>query len=147
MGVMSILKHYKIAVAGLNAVVIGRSHIVGRPMAEMLTQADATVTICHSRTKDLKSYVAKADLVVAAAGRPRFLNACDFKAGAVVVDVGIHRLPAPDGSPKAQLCGDVDPTGGEGYLQAITPVPGGVGPMTIISLMENTLALAKAKVS
>jgi len=132
-GVIEILKYYKIAVAGKNAVVVGRSHIVGRPMAELLLQEDATVTICHSRTVGLQNYTKAADIVVVAAGRPGFLGAADFKQDAVVIDVGIHRTA--DG-----LCGDVRFS--ELNVQAATPVPGGVGPMTITMLLQNTLVLA-----
>jgi methylenetetrahydrofolate dehydrogenase (NADP+)/methenyltetrahydrofolate cyclohydrolase len=143
-GVMVILEHYGIKIAGQNAVVVGRSNIVGKPMAHLLVQADATVTICHSKTKNLHDYTSKADLVVVAAGRPEFLGAGDFKPGAVVIDVGMHRkAPGPDG--KAKLCGDVRLRELEGVLKAATPVPGGVGPMTITMLMENTLCLAKAR--
>lgn len=135
-GVMAILEHYKIPVAGKNAVVVGRSAIVGRPMAHLLTMADATVTLCHSKTKNLTDFTRKADLVVVAAGRPEFLGGTDFASSATVVDVGIHR---PEGR---GLCGDVRFK--ELKVAAATPVPGGVGPMTITMLLTNTLTLAKA---
>ena len=142
-GVMAILQHYKISVVGLEAVVVGRSHIVGRPMAHLLTDANATVTICHSKTKNLSEHTRRADLVVVAAGQPEFLGATDFKKGAVVIDVGIHRKSAPGG--KSLLCGDVRFKELEDIAKAATPVPGGVGPMTITMLLENTLTLAKAQ--
>lgn len=140
-GVMAILEHYKITVAGKTAVVVGRSNIVGKPMAHLLTQADATVTVCHSRTKDVSSHTKYADVVVVAAGRPRMLGKDDFKEGSIVIDVGIHRQPGSDG--KSKLCGDVRFEELEGWAQAATPVPGGVGPMTIAMLLENTLRLAE----
>lgn len=140
-GVMAILEHYHLPVSGLRAVVVGRSQIVGKPMAHLLSQADATVTICHSRTKDLRSHTREADLVVVAAGRPRMLGREDFKQGAIVVDVGIHRQPGAD--VRSQLCGDVRYEELEGWAKAATPVPGGVGPMTITMLLENVLRLAK----
>jgi methylenetetrahydrofolate dehydrogenase (NADP+)/methenyltetrahydrofolate cyclohydrolase len=139
-GVMVILQHYGINPAGLNAVVVGRSNIVGKPMAHLLTQADATVTICHSRTRDLREHTGRADLVVVAAGRPEMLGADDFAPGAVVIDVGIHRRAGADG--KSRLCGDVRFRELKGHVKAATPVPGGVGPMTITMLLENTLRLA-----
>ena len=135
-GVMEILKFYKIDVKGKNTVVIGRSQIVGKPMALLLLNADATVTICHSRTPDIQSFTKNADLVVVAAGRKHLLSAQDFKQGAIVIDVGMHR----DENNKLQ--GDVNPAGLESRVQAATPVPGGVGPMTIMMLMKNTLRLA-----
>lgn len=138
-GVMTLLAHYGIKLAGLKAVVIGRSNIVGKPMAHLLTQADATVTLCHSKTKNLKEYTSAADLVVVAAGQPRFLGREDFKKDSIVVDVGIHKV---DG----KICGDVRFEELQGWCQAATPVPGGVGPMTIVTLLENTLALAKLSV-
>jgi methylenetetrahydrofolate dehydrogenase (NADP+) / methenyltetrahydrofolate cyclohydrolase len=139
-GVMVILEHYKIPVSGRKAVVVGRSQIVGKPMAHLLTQADATVTVCHSKTKDLTAYTKEADIVVVAAGKPEMLGAGDFKKGAVVIDVGIHRKPTEGG--KAKLCGDVRLNELKDIISAGTPVPGGVGPMTITMLMENTLRLA-----
>lgn len=143
-GAMVILEHYKIPVAGKHAVVVGRSSIVGKPMANLLLQADATVTICHSRTPDLRAHTLKADIVVVAAGKPELLGAGDFKAGAIVIDVGIHRKAA-GASGKAKLCGDVRLKELEGLIAAGTPVPGGVGPMTITMLLENTLRLAEAR--
>jgi methylenetetrahydrofolate dehydrogenase (NADP+)/methenyltetrahydrofolate cyclohydrolase len=139
-GVMAILEHFKIPVAGRRAVVVGRSQIVGKPMAHLLLQADATVTICHSKTPDLREHTLLADLVVVAAGRPEFLGTKDFKKGAVVIDVGIHRQEIGG---KTRLCGDVRFNELEGHVAAATPVPGGVGPMTITMLLENTLVLAE----
>lgn len=132
-GVMRLLQHYGIAVAGKHAVVVGRSNIVGKPMSLLLLQADATVTIAHSRTADLADHVRRADIVVAAVGRPRFVPGDWIKPGAVVIDVGVNRQP--DGT----LCGDVDFTTAQKVAAFITPVPGGVGPMTIAMLMSNTL--------
>lgn len=140
-GVMVILEHYGIPVAGKNAVVVGRSNIVGKPMAHLLSQADATVTICHSKTKNLRDHLKKAEIVVVAAGRPEFLGKEDFAEGSVVIDVGIHRKPSADG--KSKLCGDVRFKELEGVVHAVTPVPGGVGPMTITMLLENTVRLAE----
>lgn len=140
-GVMAILKHFGILCEGLEAVVIGRSHIVGKPMAHLLTEANATVTVCHSKTKDLREHTRRADIVVVAAGKPEFLGEGDFKKGAVVIDVGIHRK-SMDG--KKKICGDVRLKELEGIIKAGTPVPGGVGPMTITMLLENTLKLAEA---
>ena len=131
-GVMQILRHYNISLEGKHAVVIGRSNIVGRPMAALLEQANCTVTICHSRTQNLPAYLRMADIVVAAVGIPRLVRGEWLKKDVVVIDVGINRLG--DGS----LCGDVDFETAKTVASAITPVPGGVGPTTIASLMENT---------
>jgi methylenetetrahydrofolate dehydrogenase (NADP+)/methenyltetrahydrofolate cyclohydrolase len=138
-GVMAILEHYKIPVEGANAVVVGRSAIVGKPMAHLLSQANATVTICHSKTKDLRSHLRSADIAVIAAGQPEFLGREDFGPQAVVIDVGIHRKIGADG--RNRLCGDVRFGELEGSVKAATPVPGGVGPMTITMLLENTIRL------
>ena len=139
LGVMEILKEYGIDVAGLNAVVIGRSNIVGKPMANLLLNASATVTVTHSKTKNLKEICKNADLIVAAIGKPFFLKADMVKDGAVVVDVGINRLD--DGT----LVGDVDFDEVAPKCSYITPVPGGVGPMTIAMLLNNTILAAQAK--
>ena len=144
-GVMAILEHYKIEVAGKNAVVVGRSNIVGKPMAQLLLEANATVTTAHSRTKDLARVTREADIVVVAAGQPRFLGREAFREGAVVIDVGMHR-PAT-GNFANKLCGDVRYEELGGWASAATPVPGGVGPMTIQMLMENTVRLAEMKFS
>ncbi|PRX26928.1 methylenetetrahydrofolate dehydrogenase (NADP+)/methenyltetrahydrofolate cyclohydrolase [Orenia metallireducens] len=131
-GIMEILHRYEIEVEGKNAVIIGRSNIVGKPMAQMLLQENATVTICHSRTKDLKEHTLKADILVAAVGRAEFVTADMVKKGAVIIDVGINRT-------ENGLLGDVEFKGVKEKAAAITPVPGGVGPMTIATLLKNTL--------
>ncbi|WP_103581420.1 bifunctional methylenetetrahydrofolate dehydrogenase/methenyltetrahydrofolate cyclohydrolase FolD [Campylobacter concisus] len=141
LGVMEILKEYGIDVAGLNAVVIGRSNIVGKPMANLLLNASATVTVTHSKTKNLKEICKNADLIVAAIGKPFFLKADMIKDGAVVIDVGINRLD--DG----RLVGDVDFDEVAPKCSYITPVPGGVGPMTIAMLLNNTILAAQAKIA
>ncbi len=130
--------------SGKNAVVIGRSNIVGKPMASLLLQANATVTVTHSRTKDLSKVVAGADIVVAAVGRPDMVKADWVKPGAIVIDVGINRVEKTvDGETKMVLTGDVDYDDVSKVAAAITPVPGGVGPMTITMLMANTLRSAR----
>lgn len=129
--------------SGLNAVVVGRSNIVGKPMANLLLAANCTVTIAHSRTKDLPGLCRTADILVAAVGRPEMIKGDWVKPGATVVDVGINRIPAPEkGEGKSRLVGDVDFAAAEKEAGAITPVPGGVGPMTIALLMANTLVSA-----
>lgn len=138
-GVMEILNHYQLKVDGLMAAVVGRSQIVGKPMAHLLTSANATVTLCHSHTKDLRSVLKNCDLVVVAAGKPEFLKKEDFKVGAIIIDVGIHRKGK-------QLVGDVDYESAHLVAGAITPVPGGVGPMTITMLLKNTVTLFKTHV-
>jgi methylenetetrahydrofolate dehydrogenase (NADP+)/methenyltetrahydrofolate cyclohydrolase len=137
-GIMTLLKEYKIPIAGARAVVVGRSIDVGRPMAALLLNADATVTICHSRTKNLAEELQRADILVSAIGKAHFIQPEMVKPGAVVIDVGINHL---DG----KLVGDVDYATVSGIASAITPVPGGVGPMTIATLMENTYRAAKVK--
>lgn len=136
-GMMKMLEYSSISVEGKHAVIIGRSNIVGKPIALMLLQKSATVTICHSKTKDLKAEVKRADIVVAAIGKPEFVTGDMLKEGAVVLDVGINRLES------GKLVGDVDFASAEKVASAITPVPGGVGPMTIAMLMYNTLESAK----
>jgi methylenetetrahydrofolate dehydrogenase (NADP+)/methenyltetrahydrofolate cyclohydrolase len=138
-GVMRLLSHSGIKVEGKRAVVVGRSNIVGRPMAMLLEAANATVTVAHSRTTDLPSLLRAADIVVAAVGRPEFLKGDWLSEGAVVIDVGINRLA--DG----RLVGDVDFESAVQRVAAITPVPGGVGPMTIAMLMENTVKAAELR--
>jgi len=135
-GVMEVLAYEGIEVEGKNCVVIGRSNIVGKPMNMLLLHKNGTVTICHSRTKNLKDVCKEADILVAAVGRPNFVTVDMVKEGAVVIDVGINRV---DG----KLCGDVDFENVKEKASAITPVPGGVGPMTIAMLMQNTLTAAK----
>lgn len=142
-GVMAILEHYKIPVAGKRVAVIGRSNIVGKPMAQLLMDADATVTLCHSRTKDLAHHTRDAEIVVVAAGKQRFVGREHFAKDVVVVDVGMHRPET--GEFAGKLLGDVRFEELEGLASAATPVPGGVGPMTIQMLMENTVTLAELR--
>ena len=130
-GIMQLLEEYKIEISGKDAVIIGRSNIVGKPMALMLIQKGATVQVCNSNTKDLRKKLNKADIIIVAAGVPKLLKKEDVKEGAVVIDVGINRV---DG----EICGDVDYEGVAEKTSYITPVPGGVGPMTIASLIKNT---------
>ena len=137
-GIMTLLKEYKIPIAGARAVVVGRSIDVGRPMAALLLNADATVTICHSRTKNLAEELQRADILVSAIGKAHFIQPEMVKPGAVVIDVGINHL---DG----KLVGDVDYATVSGIASAITPVPGGVGPMTIALLLRNTLTACRAR--
>ncbi len=130
--------------SGLNAVIIGRSNIVGKPMASLLLKANATVTICHSRTKDLPAVARQADILVAAVGRPNMVKGDWIKPGAVVIDVGINRIEVDvNGEVKSKLTGDVDFAEANSVASAITPVPGGVGPMTIAMLMSNTFTSAQ----
>jgi methylenetetrahydrofolate dehydrogenase (NADP+)/methenyltetrahydrofolate cyclohydrolase len=146
-GIMELLKRYNIETKGKHAVVIGRSNIVGRPMSILLSQkgvfADATVTVCHSRTANLKELCLEADIIVAALGKPKFLKADMVKQGTVIIDVGTTRVDAPDTKRGWQLIGDVDFENIAPKCSYITPVPGGVGPMTIISLLQNTLKAVK----
>lgn len=136
-GIMEMLRYEKIDVQGKECVVIGRSNIVGKPMAMLLLHRNGTVTICHSKTKNLAAVCRRADILVAAVGRPNFVTADMVKEGAVVIDVGINRTP------EGKLCGDVDFENVRQKASYITPVPGGVGPMTIATLMKNTLTAAK----
>ena len=136
LGVMKLLELEGVSLAGKNAVVLGRSDTVGKPMAMLLLNANATVTICHSKTENVKEICKKADVIVAAVGRPRFVTEDMVKDGAVVIDVGINRLE--DGT----LCGDVDFENVAPKTALITPVPGGVGPMTIAMLLSNTYTVA-----
>jgi len=138
-GVMKMFEKGGVDLNGQEAVVIGRSNIVGKPMALLLINAGATVTVCNSRTRDLKFHTRRADILVAAIGKPKFVTADMVKPGAVVIDVGINRLP--DG----KLCGDVDFEGCKEVAGQITPVPGGVGPMTITMLLANTIEAAERK--
>ena len=139
-GVMELIHRAGITVEGKHCVVIGRSNIVGKPMAMLLLQENGTVTICHSRTKELADICRQADILVAAVGRAKFVTADMVKPGAAVIDVGINR------DENGKLCGDVDFDAVEPIAGAITPVPGGVGPMTIAMLMKNTLTAAKTRV-
>lgn len=138
-GVMQMIERYNIATRGKRAVVVGRSNIVGKPMAMLLLNADATVTVCHSKTENLKKECLNADILVAAIGKAKFITADMVKDGAVVIDVGMNR----DGN--GRLCGDVDFENVKEKCSYITPVPGGVGPMTITMLMYNTLQAAKRR--
>jgi methylenetetrahydrofolate dehydrogenase (NADP+) / methenyltetrahydrofolate cyclohydrolase len=142
LGCMMLLKDRLGDLSGLDAVVIGRSNIVGKPMAQLLVDANATVTIAHSRTKNLAAIVRRADIVVAAVGRPEMIRADWIKPGATVIDVGINRLPPETGGGKGRLVGDVAFAEVREVAGAITPVPGGVGPMTIAVLLRNTLVAA-----
>ena len=132
-GIIRLIKHYNINVAGLNAVVVGRSPILGKPMAMMLLNLNATVTICHSRTKDIERIIQNADLVVGAVGIPKFIKSNWLKKDAIVIDAGYH----------PEMCGDIDLDGIEENASAYTPVPGGVGPMTINTLVLQTLESAE----
>ncbi len=136
-GVIELLDYYKIDVAGKRCVVVGRSNNVGKPMAMLLTAKNGTVTIAHSKTKDLASVTREADILVAAAGRPRLITAEHVKEGAVVIDIGIHR------DEENKMCGDVDFEQVKDKVSAISPVPGGVGPMTIAMLLSNCVKAAK----
>ena len=136
-GIMDLLDYYNISISGKKCVVLGRSNIVGKPMAHLLLEKNGTVTVCHSRTADLKEETKNADILVVAIGKPEFVTADMVKDGAVVIDVGINRTE--DG----KLVGDVDFAGASNVASYITPVPGGVGPMTITTLLKNTLTAAK----
>jgi methylenetetrahydrofolate dehydrogenase (NADP+)/methenyltetrahydrofolate cyclohydrolase len=136
-GCVMLAKRARPDLTGLHAVVVGRSNIVGKPLAQLLLAENCTVTIAHSRTRDLPAVCREADLLFAAIGRPQTLGAGHVKPGAIVIDVGINRVPTPDG--KGRLVGDVDYAAAAGVAAALTPVPGGVGPMTIACLLENTL--------
>ncbi|MBQ6067648.1 MAG: bifunctional methylenetetrahydrofolate dehydrogenase/methenyltetrahydrofolate cyclohydrolase FolD [Clostridia bacterium] len=138
-GLIEMLKYEGIETAGKRCVVIGRSNIVGKPAALLMLRENATVTVCHSRTNGLKEIVREADIVIAAVGRPKFVTADMLKPGAVVLDVGINRLP------DRTLCGDVDFAAASETVSAITPVPGGVGPMTVAMLMKNTVEAARRR--
>lgn len=136
-GIIELLKRSNVEMEGKNCVVIGRSNIVGKPMALLMLRENATVTICHSKTKNLKEICKEADILIVAIGKPKFVNKDYIKDGAVVIDVGIHR------DENNKLCGDVDYESVEPLCSAITPVPGGVGPMTICMLMKNCLEAMK----
>lgn len=142
-GIMEMLRRYGIDPAGKNAVVVGRSDIVGKPMGLMLLHANATVTICHSRTSNLAEECRRADILVAAIGRPAFVTRDFIKPGAVVIDVGMNRIP--DAEKGTRLIGDVDPAAMAEVSSAYTPVPGGVGPLTIAMLMTNTVELSERR--
>ncbi|MEI6092853.1 MAG: bifunctional 5,10-methylenetetrahydrofolate dehydrogenase/5,10-methenyltetrahydrofolate cyclohydrolase [bacterium] len=140
-GILELLDRYKITISGKNVAIVGRSNIVGKPMALMMLNRDATVTICHSKTKDLSSVLKQADIVIAAVGVARLIKADMLKTGCTVIDVGMNRLDT------GELVGDVDFEGVKNNVSAITPVPGGVGPMTIAMLLKNTLMMAKRQKS
>lgn len=135
-GIMELLKRSEVEIAGKECVIVGRSNIVGKPMAALMLRENATVTICHSRTANLKEVTKRADILIVAMGKPKFITADYVKEGAAVIDVGIHRLEGK------KLCGDVDFESVEPVADKITPVPGGVGPMTIAMLMKNCLQAA-----
>lgn len=137
-GIMRMLKHYQISVAGKNVVVIGRSQIVGKPMAMLMLKDNATVTLCHSRTNNLESFTRNADIVVVAAGKKEFIGRSAFSEKSVVIDVGIHGSGSG-----GSISGDVKFSDVDGFVSAASPVPGGVGPLTIATLLENTIKLAE----
>jgi methylenetetrahydrofolate dehydrogenase (NADP+)/methenyltetrahydrofolate cyclohydrolase len=139
-GIVQLLKDYQIPLQGQHVVVVGRSLIVGKPAGLLFLQENATVTFAHSKTQDLRHHLQQADIAIIAAGSVGFLSAADFKKGAVLIDVGIHRV-------QDRWMGDVNPEGLQDILSAASPVPGGVGPMTITSLLENTLLLAQRRES
>lgn len=139
-GVVELLDHHEVVLEGAEAVIVGRSDLVGKPVAHLLLQRNATVTICHSRTRDLDAVCARADVLVAAVGVPRLLGRAAVKPGAAVIDVGMNRLPEG-------LCGDVDFDAVREVAGLLTPVPGGVGPMTIAMLLRNTLTAARLQTS
>ncbi|MGU3493535.1 bifunctional methylenetetrahydrofolate dehydrogenase/methenyltetrahydrofolate cyclohydrolase FolD [Xanthobacteraceae bacterium A53D] len=141
LGCVMMLKHYLGNLSGMNAVVVGRSNIVGKPAAQLLLREDCTVTIAHSRTRDLPGVCRQADILVAAVGRPEMVRGDWIKPGATVIDVGINRIAKPDG--KTRLVGDVAYDEAQGIAGLITPVPGGVGPMTIACLLQNTVTAAR----
>ena len=142
-GVMVLLEEAGVELEGAEAVVVGRSNLFGKPMAQLLLAANATVTTCHSRTRDLAAVCARADVLIAAIGRPRMIGAAHVKPGAVVIDVGMNRLTPEEAGNKSGLVGDVDHAAVAEIASAITPVPGGVGPMTIAMLLRNTLQAAR----
>lgn len=146
LGIVTLLKRYGIETSGKKCVILGRSNIVGKPMAQLMMQkqyGDSTVTVCHSRSKTLKEECQQADIIIAAIGKPNFVTADMVKDGAVIVDVGTTRVPDSSRKSGFRLCGDVDFENVAPKCSYITPVPGGVGPMTICSLMKNTLSAGK----
>jgi methylenetetrahydrofolate dehydrogenase (NADP+)/methenyltetrahydrofolate cyclohydrolase len=144
LGVMELLASVEASLQGAEAVVVGRSNLFGKPMAQLLLEANATVTVCHSRTRDLRAVCARADVLIAAVGRPRLIERDYVKPGAVVIDVGMNRLTPERAGNSSGLVGDVDFLPAAEVASAITPVPGGVGPMTIALLLTNTLTAARA---
>lgn len=149
-GILQLIEHYNIETEGKNVVVLGRSHIVGSPISILLGRknnpGNATVTMCHSKTKGLKSIAKKADILIVAMGQPHFVTEDMVKKDAVVIDVGIHRVPSDETKSGFKLIGDVDFDRVASRTSYITPVPGGVGPMTIVSLLKNTLKASKKEV-
>jgi methylenetetrahydrofolate dehydrogenase (NADP+)/methenyltetrahydrofolate cyclohydrolase len=143
LGVMELLAHADVRAEGAEAVVVGRSNLFGKPMAQLLLAENATVTVCHSRTRDLREVCARADILIAAVGRARLIERDHVKPGAVVIDVGMNRLTPEQAHNKSGLVGDVDFEAVKDVARAITPVPGGVGPMTIAMLLRNTLQAAR----
>ena len=143
-GILEMLRDEDVPIAGREAVVVGRSNIVGRPLARMLLLEDATVTVCHSKTHDLGGVTRRADILVAAVGRPGLITGDMVKPGATVIDVGMNRLPPAEAGGKRRLVGDVDRPRVEAVAGLLSPVPGGVGPMTIAMLLRNTLKAAQA---
>lgn len=149
-GILELLRRYNIPTKGANCVVLGRSNIVGKPVASLMMQkavpGDATVTVCHSRTKDIKQFTLNADIIIAALGQPGFVTADMVKDGATIIDVGTTRVPSKETKSGFRLKGDVDFENVAPKCSFITPVPGGVGPMTIVSLMKNTLLAARHEI-
>lgn len=149
-GILELLRRYNVPTNGANCVVLGRSNIVGKPVASLMMQkavpGDATVTVCHSRTRDIKSFTLNADIIIAALGQPGFLTADMVKDGVTVIDVGTTRVPSIETKSGFRLKGDVDFENVAPKCSFITPVPGGVGPMTIVSLMKNTLLAARHEI-
>ena len=144
---MVLLREAGVELEGRDAVIIGRSNIVGKPMASLLIRASATVTICHSKTRDLRGHVRRGDVVIAAVGRPEFVPGEWIKPGAVVIDVGVNRVPDPTMRSGTRLCGDVQFGSVREVAGKITPVPGGVGPMTIAMLLTNAVRAATPRVA
>jgi methylenetetrahydrofolate dehydrogenase (NADP+)/methenyltetrahydrofolate cyclohydrolase len=146
LGVLELLRRSEVELEGAEAVVVGRSNLFGKPMAQLLLARNATVTVCHSRTRDLRAVCARADVLIAAVGRARLIEGDFVKPGAVVIDVGMNRLPPERAGSRSGLVGDVDFAAAVEVASAITPVPGGVGPMTIACLLRNTLQAARMQV-
>jgi len=145
LGVIELLASVDAELEGAESVIVGRSNLFGKPMAQLLLEANATVTVCHSRTRDLRAVCARADILIAAVGRPRLIARDFVKPGAVVIDVGMNRLSPEEAGNRSGLVGDVDYAAAAEVAAAITPVPGGVGPMTIALLLRNTLLAARAQ--
>jgi methylenetetrahydrofolate dehydrogenase (NADP+)/methenyltetrahydrofolate cyclohydrolase len=147
LGCLLLLKSRYQSLSGMRAVIVGRSNIVGKPLAQLLLREDCTVTVAHSRTRDLADVCRRADVLVAAVGRPQMIRGDWIKPGATVIDVGINRIPDPGDATRTRLVGDVDFASAIDVAGAITPVPGGVGPMTIACLLRNTLTAATASLA